>query len=153
VISAWRITKRRQATAAFTGEGGLSSSGRWHPKGMRVIYTASSLALASLEVFAHLQRAHRAIRWAAFRVKIPEDTITALARDHLPRHWRREPPGAVTQRLGAAWLAAGQSAVLRVPSAIVPADSNYLINPLHPDFEKLVIGPAEPFHFDPRLWK
>lgn len=153
MISAWRITKRQHGTAAFTGEGGVRSGGRWHPKGMRVIYTASSLALASLEVFIHLQRAHRAIRWVAFRVEIPENTVTNFANVYLPRHWRREPPGAATQRLGAAWLAAGKSAVLRVPSAVVPAESNYLINPRHRDFAKLLIAPPEPFHFDSRLWK
>ncbi len=153
MIHAWRIAKRDHAAAAFTGEGGLYSAGRWHPKGARVAYTASSLSLASLEVLVHLQRAHRAIRWVAFHLELPEETVSALAHDRLPRDWRREPPGVSTKQLGAAWLATGESAVLRVPSAIVPTESNYLLNPLHPDFARLTIGPAEPFHFDPRLWK
>ena len=154
MISAWRIAKARYTDDAFSGDGGLHSAGRWHVKGQRVVYAASSLALAALEVFVHLNRAHAGIRWVMFEIGIPDGVaVEVLAATHLPRGWRREPPAASTMRIGTDWLRAGRSPVLRVPSSTIPAESNLLLHPLHADFRKLRLGKARPFEFDARLWK
>lgn len=77
--------------------------------------------------------------------------VEEIALRNLPAHWRQEPPGPSTKKIGDVWLTEGRSAVLRVPSAIVPAENNYLINPEHPDFSKIQISRPERFVFDPRL--
>lgn len=154
MTTAWRIAKARHQDNAFSGAGGLHSAGRWHAKGQRVVYAASSLALAALEVFVHLNRAHAAIRWVMFEIVIPDEVaVEVRAGARLPRGWRSEPPIAATMRIGTDWLRAGRSAVLRVPSAIIPTESNLLLNPLHADFRKLRPGKARPFEFDARKWK
>lgn len=154
MIRAWRIAKARYASEAFSGTGGLSVEGRWHLKGDRVIYSASSLALAALEVFVHLQRAHVKIRWVAFELEISEAVpVTSLSLRQLPRNWRREPPLAATMKMGSNWLQGGATAVLRAPSAIIPTECNYILNAAHPEFGKLRIGAPLPFSFDPRMWK
>ena len=154
MIRAWRIVKARYASEAFSGTGGLSVGGRWHCKGDRVIYAASSLALAALEVFVHLQRAHARIRWISFELEVPDSVpVSDLSLRQLPKNWRREPPLAATMHIGRAWVRGGTTAVLRAPSAIVPTECNYIINSAHPDFRKLRIGPPASFSFDPRMWK
>ena len=154
MITAWRIAKARYQDDAFSGDGGLHSAGRWHLQGQRVVYSASSLALAALEVFIHLNRAHAGIRWVMVEIGIPDGVaVEVLAATDLPRGWRSEPPAASTMRVGTDWRRAGRSPVLRVPSAIIPAESNLLLTPLHADFRKLRLGKARPFEFDARLWK
>jgi RES domain-containing protein len=71
----------------------------------------------------------------------------------LPRHWRRYPPPAALRDLGTQWAAAKETAVLTVPSVVIPAETNYLLNPAHPAFGRIRIGDPEPFAFDPRMWK
>ena len=154
MITAWRIAKARYQNDAFSGDDGLHSAGRWHVKGQRVVYAASSLALAALEVFVHLNRAHAGIRWVMFEIGIADGVaVEVLAATRLPRGWRSEPPAASTMRIGTDWLRADRSPILRVPSAIIPAESNLLLNPLHADFRKLRLGKARPFEFDARQWK
>lgn len=154
MIRAWRIVKARYAGEAFSGAGGLNVGGRWHRKGDRVIYAASSLALAALEVFVHLQRAHAKIRWVSFELEVPDSVpLFDLPLRQLPRNWRREPPLAATMNIGSVWVQGGATAVLRTPSAIIPTECNYILNSAHPDFRKLRIEPPTPFNFDPRMWK
>ena len=141
MIRAWRIVKARHQAEALSGNGGLYSAGRWHAEGERVIYAASSLALAALEVFVHLNRAHAKIRWVMFEIGIPVRVVVEeLGAPRLPRGWRREPPLPATMRIGTDWLRAGRAAVLRVPSAIIPTETNLLFDPLHPNFRKLRVG-------------
>jgi len=69
----------------------------------------------------------------------------------LPADWMLEPPGPSSQAIGDAWVQAGESAVLAVPTVLIPSETNYLLNPMHPDFKKISIGKPQPFAFDPRL--
>lgn len=71
--------------------------------------------------------------------------------DELPSDWRRTPAPPALADLGTAWLRAARTAVLAVPSAVVPLETNHILNPSHPDFRRIVIGRAEPFDLDPRL--
>lgn len=117
-----------------------------------MVYASSSLALAAMESFVHLGEDGLHIRFVVFSIGIP-DAVTVRRCLRPPRGWRAEPPGEQSMRYGSTWLRSGRSAVLEVPSAVVPSESNFLLNPLHPDFRKLRISRPQPFSFDPRRWK
>ena len=115
---------------------------------MTVVYTSATLSLAVLECFVHLDPADA-----------PADIPDAVARreiaaDTLPATWRRYPTPEHLADLGTAWVHAGTTtAILVVPSAIVPHERNVLINPVHPDFRRIRLGTPEPFSFDSRMRK
>jgi len=151
LISVWRITKQKHAKDAFTGEGAKLYGGRWNSPGRLVVYTAESRALALAEMLVHLESAAVLSRYVVFQVEIEESSIAHLHLPDLPRNWRAEPAPRRLQTLGDEWLDSGKSAALRVPSAIVMGEFNYLLNPAHPNFSKLRIHAAEKFPIDRRL--
>ncbi len=146
----WRITTARFAQSAFSGEGARLYGGRWNPKGWEVVYTAESQSLALLELMVQDDplRAHYVLIPAQLPADLPETRIDV---DQLPDDWRTIDARDVLQALGLAWLEGGQTAVLNVPSAVVPAERNLLINPGHPDFSRIVIGEAQSLQTDTRL--
>ena len=77
--------------------------------------------------------------------------VTRLGAAGLPADWRAEPVPESTQKIGDAWVAAGRTAILAVPSALYPEETNFVLNPVHPDFRKIEISEGEPFVFDPRM--
>ena len=154
MTTAWRLVKARHQAGAFSGEGARIVGGRWNLPGTRVVYASDSLALAALETFVHLGHAAIELRFVAFRITIPD--VVAIENTPgrtLPRKWRAEPPLPETMEIGTRWSEAGKSACLRVPSVIIPRESNLMLNPAHPEFRRITIDPPEPFSFDPRLWK
>jgi len=153
MVSAWRITKRKHAKSAFSGEGARLYGGRWNTPGTALIYTADSQALAVLEILVHLDSPELLKKYVLFPVEIEESYILALDPTSLPKNWRAEPAPTRLQKMGDAWLDGAASAVLRVPSSLVPGESNFLLNPGHADFRKLRIGAPAPFQFDQRLAK
>jgi RES domain-containing protein len=152
-LTAWRIFKPRHAASAFTGEGARLYGGRWNSKGTALVYTAQSCSLAALEMLVHLQAQQILESYEVAQVVFDSALVTGLQRAKLPHDWRAYPPPLALRALGDQWAARNASAILRVPSAIVEAESNYLLNPAHPDFAKITVGPACPFVFDPRLLK
>ena len=150
MLTAWRLVKERHAATAFSGEGAARSGGRWNARGQHMVYASATQSLAVLESLVHLDPSI-AFRYVIFRIEIPESVIDPLPTKSLPADWRSEPPSTSTKRIGDHWLRESRSAVLAVPSALVPEESNYLINPGHPDFKKLKIGKPVPFSIDPRL--
>jgi RES domain-containing protein len=154
VTVAWRLVKERHRHSAFDGEGARRAGGRWNHQGIAVVYVSDSLALAALEAFVHLGKAATRVVHVVFRVEVPEHVaVEVVAPSALPRNWRSEPPRDTTKQVGTDWVRRGKTAVLRVPSVIIPNESNYALNPAHPDFQKVVISRPEPFYFDPRMWK
>jgi RES domain-containing protein len=151
VVSAWRITKTRYAKGAFDGEGARLHGGRWNSRGTRVAYASESVALATLEVLVGLQDAALLSAYSMIQVDFPERLVEVLDRKALPASWQQHPPAPDTQRVGDLWVAEGRTAVLQVPSAIIEAEHNYLLNPGHPDFSKVVVHKPERFRLDPRL--
>jgi RES domain-containing protein len=152
-ITAWRIFKRKHAATVFSGAGARRFGGRWNSKGVAVIYAAGSPSLAALEMLVHLESQELLGAYRVASVSFDEALVEALPAAKLPARWRRDPAPARLQRLGDAWVAAGSSAVLRVPSVIIADEWNYLLNPNHPDFAKCVLGAAKAFHSDERLLK
>jgi RES domain-containing protein len=145
----WRITAARHIDTVFSGIGGLYASGRWHPQGYKISYTSESLALASLEVFVHLETID--IPLACVSAIVPESTPILEMAD-LPSDWRDVSAYPSLQERGRKWLRAMEYPVLKVPSAIVPVEFNYLINPEHPDLN-LEVEQVLKFEFDRRMWK
>lgn len=152
MADAWRIVKARHAAKAFSGEGAAMFGGRWNSRGVRVIYASASQSLAMLESLVHLNPP-MAFEYVAIGVDFGAATIRKLADDLLPPDWRHEPPPASTQILGDAWVLSNSSAILAVPSVILPSETNYVLSPAHPDFRRIKVGKPEPFAFDPRLLK
>jgi RES domain-containing protein len=150
MVEAWRIVKARHASTAFSGEGAAKFGGRWNSRGVPMVYASSSRALAVLETLVHLNPPVR-FKFAAFRVRFDSRWVETLDPKRLPRDWRSEPPGQRCKTIGDTWVEEARSAVLVVPSVIVLGESNYLLNPAHPDFRKVLVSRPEPFAFDPRL--
>ncbi len=150
VQTVWRITTARFAAAAFSGEGARLYGGRWNPKGWEVVYTAQSQSLALLELMVQDDplRAHYVRIPAQLPVGLPETRIEAA---QLPEGWRTLGGRGAIQALGQAWLQEGTTAVLNVPSAVLPAERNFLLNPRHPDFARIAIGAPQSLQTDTRL--
>ena len=146
----WRITTRRFVDDAFSGEGARLFGGRWNRLGQSVVYTAQSRSLALLEMLVQDDplRAHYVLIPAHLPTNV---SIHTLLPADLPPDWRAPNARAALQSIGAQWLRELRSAVLVVPSAVVPAESNFLINPLHPDFQHITLGQPEPLETDTRL--
>jgi len=151
LITAWRLIKPRRAAAAFDGEGARLHGGRWNSPGTRVAYASDSIALATLEVLAHLQSTAVLQAYSLASLRFPAESVEVLETAALPARWRRFPSPPENQAIGDRWAAEGRSLILRVPSAIIPAAANFLINPSHPEFRQVVISRPERFAFDPRL--
>jgi RES domain-containing protein len=143
----WRIAKKRRLSSAFDGEGSKRKGGRWTPKGYPSVYTAQTESLAALEQFVQLGDEGQHIQFVCFRVEIPgEVKIEDIDIGSLPANWRDSPAPDSLKSYGADWLTRRESAVLKVPSALISSECNYILNPLHPDFQKLLIGPPEGFY-------
>lgn len=151
MITVWRIAKTRYAGTAFDGEGPRLLGGRWNTVGTRVAYASQSIALASLEVLVGLQKSALLASYSVTSARIDEALIETLAPASLPSNWRDHPPPPATQALGDLWVNEQRSLALKVPSAIIDTESNYLLNPAHPDSPSVVISPPEPYVFDVRL--
>jgi RES domain-containing protein len=148
----YRITKERYRDQVFAGLGGLYASGRWTRRGRPVVYTSQSISLAVLEYALNYKRHGWLPASVLGRAVIPDDVkVEPVSVSALPDNWRDPDPPAALREIGENWLRRAETACLIVPSAIVPEESNYLLNPRHRDFDKLTIGFSEPFNFDRRL--
>ena len=119
-----------------------------------MVYAAQSLSLAALERLVHVDPDVLPDRLAAFEIEIPDDEASeeVLPVSRLPPDWRAEPPAGGTRDTGRSWLTdTSRPGVLVVPSAIIPRERNYLLNPAHPDAARWRVVGSEPFRFDSRL--
>jgi len=147
-VTLWRISNH----ATLDGAGGLRAAGRWHTRGARIVYCAPNPAAALLEILVHAEMEIEGIpvayRW--LEIDAPDATAAdTVDPGLLGSAWRGQP--AATRRLGGQWLAASRSALLRVPSAIVPETGNILINPLHADAARIRVVRVHAQTLDRRL--
>ena len=150
MLSAWRLTKTKHLASAWDGQGPKRFGGRWNSVGVPVVYTSGTISLALVEVLVHLTS--RALpSYSAILVEFEESLVYAVGAKELPQKWRDHPAPAGTRAVGDQWVADGRSAVLRVPSVVVPNEYKYVLNPNHPDFRQIRIGTPIAFPFDPRL--
>jgi len=151
-VRVWRICRKPYAADPLGGRGGLFTSGRWHTKGRRVVYTSGSLALAALEILVHVDQEMLPSDLLQLEIAVPDSLkVARINLKELPRDWQSYPAPPSLQRRGDAWLAAGSTAVLKVPSAVIPEESNLLLNPEHPDSRNLRVVSKKAFVYDPRL--
>ncbi len=153
MLEVWRIVTPQWAKGAFSGEGAKISGGRWNREGTTMVYTAGSLALAAMEMLVHLESEHVLANYLAIPARLPEKLVESIAPAKLPEDWRSDPIPPATQTLGSEWVQSLRSAILAVPSIIIPQEKNYLLNPVHPEFGGIEIGEPEPFDYDSRLLK
>ena len=156
-ITAWRIVQTRYldgadtaaGRGAFSGEGARLNGGRWNSRGVPVAYTAGSRSLALLEVLVNLGEPLLLKQYLLIAVTFGAGAVETM--DELPEDWASHPVPHATQKLGDAWVREARSPVLRVPSVVVPAEWNYIVNPRHPSFSDLEIGAPEALDVDERL--
>ena len=148
-LTAWRVVTERYADSAFSGEGARLYGGRWNPKGVALVYTAQTQSLALLEML--VQDSPLRARYVMIPARIPEPLIERVDVANLPRDWRDLSARAELQQIGATWAQKRSNAVLAVPSAVVPAETNYLLKHSHPDFAQIVLGARDEWETDPRL--
>jgi RES domain-containing protein len=153
IIKAWRIVKANYKNKAFTGDGARMYGGRWNSRGVPVIYTAGSLALASIEMVVNLPSPKLLEAFVRIPVWFNSKLVDELSPDDLPANWNSRPVSPHSRALGDKWIKEQRSAVLKVPSVVVPEEFNYLLNPKHPDFKKVEAGKPVVYHLDPRLAK
>lgn len=144
----YRITKSRYANQLIASGG----AARWNSRGKFVIYTAASRALACLENVVHRSGEGLQDDFRVMVIDVPDTLqIERIMLEQLPTDWYEYKQYFQCQQLGDQWLLEHKAAVLQVPSAIIPHESNYLLNPAHSDFQKIRLLKIEPFSFDPRI--
>ena len=151
MASAWRIVRASREKTAFTGEGPWRYGGRWNSPGMRVVYVSEHQSTAAFEVFATRVPFILEEKYKAFHLEWPDNLTERFPMEELPANWRVFPAPVETKEIGDRWIQDRRSAVLALPSAISPADTNFLLNPEHRDFKRIRIASPIDFGFHPRL--
>lgn len=152
----WRIATDTPAYEAddLSGAGAKATGGRWNAAGAPCVYASVSRALAWLETIVHLNAGGLPLNRYLVALNIP-DALWAAAEvtgtGTLPVGWDAEPAGRASIAFGTAWLQARRSALLVVPSVIMPEECNILLNPLHPASGRITAAKVQKFLYDPRL--
>jgi RES domain-containing protein len=135
---------------AYSGRGAADNGGRWNRPGIHVVYASASLSLATLEYLVNIESNELPSDLVVIAARIPDDIEVARvsARD-LPVDWRSSPSPVNLKKIGEGWLRKAETAVLFVPSAVIPEENNILLNPAHPQFARVLIGKPTRFVFDP----
>ena len=151
----YRISKTKYARD-LSGEGARKAGGRWNLKGIPVIYTSDSTALATLEALIHTPLNLLPKKMSITLFNLPDNLeIDAIAQAKLPRNWAKYPAPVELAEMGSKWAEKCVKVALRVPSSVTPdgEGSNYILNPRHRDFQKIKIISITPYKFDTRLYK
>lgn len=151
-LPVYRIVKTALRSQAFDGMGARRFGGRWNSKSTRCVYVAQSASLAILEVLVHAGPRLLSNQYCLFEAQVPEDGVTRLRERELPGNWRANPAPPETADIGDAWLRGNQQLALALPSAVVPMEWIYLLNPGHAEFHQLAERAKQlPLQLDPRL--
>jgi RES domain-containing protein len=138
----------------LSGKGASITGARWNSKGTEVIYTAQNRALAMAEVAVHLTLATLPKGFCMITIHVPDEVeVFTFDTTKLPNDWNFFPENTTTQKIGDSLLKQNEFAVIKVPSAVVKGEFNYMINPHHKDFSKITIKAQEDFPFDKRIFK
>jgi RES domain-containing protein len=150
----YRVLRNTYARASFDGEGAYRYGGRWSSPGTRLSYTSEHQSLAMLEYFVHLDVDDP-----------PGDLVLAVAEaqgnlarerveiSNLPSNWRESAAPPQLARLGDEFAQRGEHCLLLVPSVLAPNENNWLINPAHPDYKRIVVREVQPLSYDPRMFR
>lgn len=147
----YRLSKSK-FSSDLSGKGAELSGGRWNSKGVAMIYTGESRALCTTEIAVHMPLGNIPTDYEIISIEIPDMLISEIDVAALPGDWKLFPHQHFTQEIGNKFISDNTNLILKVPSAVVPGDFNYLINPRHKDFSAVRILKIEPFEFDERLF-
>lgn len=149
-ITSYRLVEDKHSRTAFDGEGARLFGGRWNSKGTPVVYTSDSLALCCLEILVHLP-SYDFLKTYVYMKVLFDSKLVSDAK--VVDGWDARPVSRISQSIGDKWVKEGTSAVLRVPSVIVPDGDNFLINFSHPDANRIKISDPISLDVDPRFKK
>jgi RES domain-containing protein len=149
----WRLCRAPYANEAFGGEGARRFGGRWNSRGVPMVYCSSSLALAAIELFVHLEPNLQPADLVSIEADLPDTEPSRIIKsEELPLEWWSDDFEPL-RALGDGWIRAKSSLAMMVPSAPIHSEWNVLVNPLHPRIGELRIEPAQPFIFDARMFQ
>ena len=151
MIRAWRLVAAGYVDRILSGGGAYRHGGRWNSPGRAVVYLSESLSLCVLENLVHMIKVPMLRSFKSIWVDIPEFSIHTLEKNDLPPTWKAVPAPKATQEIGDKWFDENLSVVLKVPSTVVPDEHNFVLNPMHPEFNSLTIGEIRNFEMDERL--
>lgn len=148
----WRIAQSKYALDRLCA-GSALYGGRWNPVGMPALYCGASIAICALEKFVHVGQAPLP-PLVLVAVDLPDDCrIFTPSTSELPAGWDELPTSTSAQSLGRAWLDQAEMLAMRVPSVVLPEESNVIINPQHSDYVRVQLTVVRPFTFDGRMYK
>ena len=147
----WRLTRADYAPDPLSGRGAAAVGNRWNSPGTRVVYTATSRALAVLEMLVHVTKDTAPPDIVLVPIDVPQGLIRKAT--GLPDDWSELPYGERARQFGDRWVREGRYAAILVPSVVVPPEQNLLINPAHREFDRVRRRPVETFAFDRRLFR
>lgn len=145
----WRLTRAVYAADPLSGQGAALAGNRWNSPGVRIAYASTSRPLAVLEMLVHVTRDTLPADPVLIPVEVPDGLVAEAT--SLPVDWAALPYGPEARRFGDDWIAERGTLALLVPSVVLPAERNVLINPAHPAMRRVRVRPAEAFAFDRRL--
>ena len=149
----YRILRKPYSKNPLEGEGTYRFGGRWSSVGTRLAYTAEHLSLAMIEYFIHTDSNDPPKDLVLASAEIPDSVSrVSVPGRQLPATWRQTPAPPDLARIGDRFAHNLAAAILIVPSALAPAESNWLINPQHPDFSRIRVPKLEQFYYDPRFF-
>lgn len=154
-VVVWRIATETPAYKAddISGKGAALSGGRWNAVGTPMLYCASNISLAALETLSHLRGGSLPLNRFLIHVSIPDEVWeTREEPKRLPGGWNAIPAGLTSESFGERWVREKRSALLLVPSVIVPEEKNILINPSHPDAVRIKAKTGRRWDYDPRFF-
>lgn len=149
----FRLSRKKYADD-LSGKGAAMFGNRWNSKGVKMLYTAESRALAMAEVLVHLSLVSMPDDYMMIELEIPSGVeIEVLEPQSLNQNWNTNPPHLCTQLAGDKFIHSKKHCVLKVPSSVVKGDFNYLLNPSHIDINRIKIIEITNFPFDERIFK
>lgn len=150
----FRVLRAAYARAPFDGEGAYRYGGRWSSPGTRLAYTSEHQSLAMLEYFVHLDPEDAPDDLVLATAEVPDDVSRKqLHAREMPLHWRTTPAAPELSQIGDDFVKKAETCLLLVPSALAVNENNWLINPQHPEFKKIVLHAPEPLRYDPRMFR
>lgn len=149
----YRLSRKKYQNH-LSGRGAATASNRWNSKGVEMLYTAQNRALALAEVAVHFSVGTLPSGYVMLEIEIPDELdISLIKEEDLPANWNRFPHIPDTRSFGDNFILNRKTLACRVPSAVVPGEFNVLINPNHPDMEKVEVTAVSDFPIDRRLFK
>ncbi len=149
----YRVLRKKYARNPFDGEGAFRYGGRWSSTGVRLSYSSEHQSLALLEYFVHLDKDDPPSDLVLAVAEVPEDfSRERVEIAHLPKAWRALAAPPELARIGDEFVGRGEHCLLLVPSVLAPSEYNWLINPAHPPFRRIVVRQPEPVAYDPRMF-